>query len=97
MALAMARPIKLKSSPHHHYKKRVPLDVLPKARGQVIVVPVGDSTIRVTVGEHIKFSLRTSDRGEAKTRHRTADEHVSRWFEVLRTGVTTLTHGRPGG
>ncbi len=81
MPLVMARPIKLKSSPNPHYKKRVPKDVFHKARGQVIAVPVGDEVVRVTVHEHVKFSLRTNDRRVAVSRQRIADEHV-------RTGST---------
>jgi hypothetical protein len=40
----------------------------------------------------VKFSLWTSDQTLARSRHRAVAEHMSNWFDTLRTGVTTLTH-----
>jgi hypothetical protein len=91
----MARPVKIKDSPNRQYVARIPRDVLDKARGQTVAVEIDGCQVSFRIGptaQVVKFSLRTSDQTLARSRHRAVAEHLSNWFDTLRTGVTTLTH-----
>jgi hypothetical protein len=95
MPLPMARPAKIKDSPNRQYVARIPRDVLDKARGQTVAVEIDGRQVSFRIGptaQVVKFSLRTSDQTLARSRHLAVAEHMSNWFDTLRTGVTTLTH-----
>jgi integrase len=95
MPLPMARPVKIKDSPNRQFRQRIPRDVLDKARGQTVAVEIDGRQVSFRIGptaQVVKFSLRTSDQTLARSRHRAVAEHMSNWFDTLRTGVTTLTH-----
>src|SRR5215472_8288833 len=95
MPLPMARPVKIKDSPNRQYVARIPRDVLDKARGQTVAVEIDGRQVSFRIGptaQVVKFSLRTNDQTLARSRHRAVAEHMSNWFDTLRTGVTTLTH-----
>jgi hypothetical protein len=50
MALRMARPTRIKSSSSVYFRERIPVDVLDKAKGMALALPVGDELAYVTVG-----------------------------------------------
>ena len=65
MVLLMARPTKRPDSPFLQFRKRVPADVLERARGQRITftfpsadIGGADVTVSVTLANEVKFSLR---------------------------------------
>src|SRR5215470_15086446 len=96
MPLPMARPVKIKDSPNRQFRQRIPRDVLDKARGQTVAVEIDGHRVSFRIGptaQVVKFSLRTSDPTLARWRHRAVAEHMSNWFDTLRTGAgrTALT------
>ncbi len=94
MPLPMARPVKIKDSPNSQYRTRIPRDVLDKARGQTVTVEIDDRPVSFRIGPTgaaVKFSLRTSIPHEIRARHRAVAAQVSDWFDMLRTGITTLS------
>jgi len=95
MALRMARPVRLKNSPNVYFRGRIPADVLAKARGTTIIVPVGPERLRVKVSKtavELKFSLGTSDKREGALRHAAAADYVLKYWDALRRGPAKLTH-----
>jgi len=95
MALIMARPMRRKGSTFHQLKKRIPQDVLHKARGAALAVPVGGEVSRISLGpkaESVTVSLRTRDPREAKERQTVALAYLDAFWQSLRTGPITLTH-----
>lgn len=76
------------------FRRRIPRDVLDKARGQTLTVPVGGRTVHRVVGPkatELTFSLGTRDPGEAKSREAQAISYLDRMWEALRSGTTSLT------
>lgn len=99
MAIPMSRPASRLTSKNLYFRERIPKDVIDKARGQTVVLPVGDDTIRLTIrpkAEAVMVSLRTSDIRVSKTRRNAVSDHLSHWYDQLRTGAakgtTTLSH-----
>ena len=95
MALPMARPTRIKSSSSVYFREQIPSDVLAKAKGMSLALPVGEDLAHVTVGQSattIKVSLRTSDDRLAKDRQRQVGAYLSRCWESLRNGPMRLTH-----
>src|SRR5690348_7278388 len=95
MALRMARPVRLKSSRKGYFRQRIPTDLLAKARGSTIIVPVGPDKTRIVIGNNaveVKFSLGTSEQRETKSRHTAAADYLSKYWDALRNGPTKLTH-----
>lgn len=79
MALRMARPVRLKTSRNIYFRQRIPADVLDKARGAAVVVPLSDDKSRIVIGgtaSEVKFSLGTSDPRQAKSRHSAAADYL---------------------
>ncbi len=71
MPLRMARPMRRTESSFIQFRQRIPADVLAKARGLNLVVPVGDQSAAITIerkAQDVKVSLRTRDPDEAKER-----------------------------
>jgi hypothetical protein len=94
-APADGRPVKIKDSSNRQYVARIPSDVVDKARGQTVTVEIDGRQVSFRIGQPlkvVKFSLRTRNQTLARSRHRAVAEHMSNWFDILRTGVTTLTH-----
>ena len=56
MALRMARPIRFKSSSSVRFRERIPCDVLAKAKGMSLALPVADDLAHVTVGPNGNYS-----------------------------------------
>jgi integrase len=97
MVLVMARPTSRPNSSFYQFRKRVPADVLERARGQRVTIPseeIGgaDLTASVTIGPELKFSLQTRDPALAKTRTGLATAQLQRLFDTIRSGPQPLSH-----
>jgi integrase len=89
----MARPVSRKDSAVLRFRQRVPLDLVGKAEGRLLLVPLGTEMVEVRVGRaEVSFSLRTSDRAEAKVRQAIAASHVNDLWQRLRCGPVRLSH-----
>lgn len=94
MPLRTARPVKRPTSSYVQFRKRIPSDVLPLARGRTITVPVGDTLVPLALGsnaETVMLSLRTRDPREAKARHGAVAAHLEGVWKGLRDGPQRLT------
>ncbi|MGU3399498.1 DUF6538 domain-containing protein [Brucellaceae bacterium D45D] len=91
----MARPMRRKGSSFHQFRKRIPLDVLNKARGMTLALPVGNEVIHNTIGLNaieVTASLRTRDPNEAKARQSALLAYLEGVWASLRNGPARLTH-----
>ncbi len=69
------------------FVQRIPADIREKLIGVRLAIPLGDSIVFVTPSESsqaIRFSLRTSDPSEAKTRQAIAAAALETIFQALR-------------
>ncbi|WP_170135027.1 tyrosine-type recombinase/integrase [Acuticoccus kandeliae] len=76
------------------FRRRIPRDIVEKARGQTISVLVGDRTVQKVIGAkatEIGFSLDTRDPREAKAREAAALAHLDKTWEAMRQGPKRLT------
>ncbi len=97
MVLAMARPTSPPYSVFLQFRKRVPADILKRARGQRIAfkLPPGppgqpDLVVSANLGSEVTFSLRTRDPSLAKLRHASASVQLEAHCQALRTGPKSL-------
>jgi integrase len=78
------------------FVQRIPADVRRKAAGISLAIPLGDSFVCVTPSESaqaIRFSLRTADPSEAKTRQALAAAHLETvWAALRHDAPARLTH-----
>lgn len=86
MVLCMARPVRRCGSSRHQFRKRVPADVLRKARGQRIVFRFPndagrEDVVSAAIGNEVTFSLRTADHRIAKERQAIALAQFDEWCE----------------
>ena len=94
MSLRMPSPMKRPQSSMFLFRRRIPSDVLSKARGRTIRIPVGDRVIEKRVGAkaaEVGFSLGTRDPAEAKAREAAALAHLDKAWDALRNGPKRLT------
>jgi integrase len=83
----MARPMRRKRSSNEQFRGRIPADVLDAARGQSLVLTVGDAKVPKTIGPkavEIGCSLRTNDPSEVKLRQAEVLRQVETFFAGLR-------------
>ena len=95
MTFRVVRPMKRPETSNPTYRRRIPKDVLAKARGMSLNVPVGEKVVQITITERtdtIKVSLGTSDPHEGKIRHANIDAYLEGFWQSLRSGPTSLTH-----
>jgi hypothetical protein len=71
---------------------QTPFDVLPKAKGLTIGLPVDGAFYYRKVGSVVKVSLRTKDPSEAKRRFVQAHAVVEAFWKNLRQGPQKLSH-----
>jgi hypothetical protein len=77
------------------FRKRIPQDVLSKARGASLAIPVGDEVSHTVVGARageIAVSLRTRDQREAKERQARVIVYLDGVWQSLREGPKQLSH-----
>ncbi len=84
-----------KGSSFIQFRKRIPKDVLSKARGAALAIPVAGEIIHSTIGTNaieITVSLRTRDPRESKERQTIVDAYLNGIWQALRDGPKRLTH-----
>ncbi len=86
-----------KRSSNEQFRVRIPADVLDAARGQSLVLTVGNTSLLKSIGPkavEIGLSLRTSDPSEVKLRQSDVLRQVETFFAGLRQrqSPTSLTH-----
>ena len=98
MVLRMTRPTRRKTSSNLQFRKRVPKDILDKARGKKITLsfPREDDhhktlLVPVTISSEIKVSLRTNEPDIAKRRSASAEEQLQKAWVSIRQGPIRLT------
>jgi integrase len=78
------------------FVQRIPADVRAKATGNPLAIPLGDSFVLVTPSEGaqaVRFSLRTAEPSEIKTRQALAAAYLETVWEALRNDAPAhLTH-----
>lgn len=78
------------------FVQRIPTDVREKAIGNPLAIPLGDGFVFLTPSESaqaVRFSLRTADPSEAKTRQALAAAYLETVWEALRNNAPAhLTH-----
>ncbi|MDR9774321.1 tyrosine-type recombinase/integrase [Rhizobium hidalgonense] len=77
------------------FRKRIPQDVLSKARGVSLSIPVGDEVFHTVIGARtgeITVSLRTRDSREAKERQAKVSVYLDSVWQALREGPKRLSH-----
>lgn len=96
MLFRLVRPMLRKGSSNHYFVQRIPTDVRNNASGLRLRVPCGGETVCVRITPQTKalrFSLRTSDPGEAKARQGEVAAYLERVWRALRTDAPVpLTH-----
>lgn len=94
MLLRMPSPTKLSGSSVHYLRKRAPADILDKAKGLMLHLPIGDETVSVRLGDNgiVKVSLRTHDPRRAKERQAQALSYLDDVWRGLREGPIRLNH-----
>jgi len=96
MLFRVVRPMKREGSRIPVFVQRIPADLRSKAVGRRLEIPLGDSTVSVTVTERaqsIRFSLRTADPSEAKARQAIAAAYIEGVWKALRTDASvSLSH-----
>ena len=91
MALAMPRPIALKSG-LYHLNVRLPADLAEKLEGRRLALPLNGKVKMIMATDKVAFSLGTRDPAVAKARFAEAYAALSRQFESARAGPRPLTH-----
>jgi hypothetical protein len=98
LSLRTTRPTRRDASSILQFCKRVPTDILGRARGQPIVLRLpglkheGEIIVSGTIGDVVKFSLKTRDPEVAKARTAWALTQIDASFDVLRAGPIPLSH-----
>lgn len=95
MLYRLVRPMQRKESSVPYFVQRIPKDVIEKARGHKLAIPLGDKTVHKTISakaETIKFSLGTRDPSKAKIRQGIASSYLESVWQSLRHGPTSLTY-----
>ncbi len=87
MRIRLVRPMASKGSSVPQFTQRIPADLKARLIGQTLPIPVGDETIQIKITastQSIRFSLRTTDRTEAKRRQALAVAFMLDLFDRLR-------------
>jgi hypothetical protein len=96
MLYRLVRPMRRKESSSPYFVQRIPSDLLEKARGLRLNVPLGDEVIPLTItprAETVRLSLRTRDPSLAKVRHAQVAGYLENVWSALRTDtLVSLTH-----
>jgi integrase len=96
MRFRLVRPMLRKGSSFPYFIQRIPADVKDQTLGLRLAVPIGDSTIPVTITERsafVRLSLRTRDAGEAKVRQgQVAGLFENVWRALREDKPVRLTH-----
>lgn len=91
----MASPMRRSGSTIFQFRKRIPTDLLSKARGTALAIPLGDQFHEMVItakATHVIFPLRTRDPREAKERKAVALAYLDAVWKSLNEGPMQLTH-----
>ncbi|WP_313031144.1 DUF6538 domain-containing protein [Brucella sp.] len=75
----------------YYLRTRVPSDLVQRAHGRSISLPVGDDLKRVLIKGFVKVSLGTREPAEAKRRFSAAHAALQEFWVTLREGSKPLT------
>lgn len=89
MRCTMPQPVQIGST--YYLRVHVPRDVLGRAAGTTVSLPIGGRICQLKLTTHAKVSLRTKDWAEAKRRFSQALAALESHWETLRTGTEELT------
>lgn len=95
MLYRIVRPMKRKGTQNVQFRQRIPQDVLQKARGKTLSIPIGNEIVAKRLSQKadsVVISLKTANPSEAKTRHAEVVAYLEGVWESLRNGPVTLTH-----
>lgn len=96
MHFRLVRPVKRKGSINHQFVQRIPADIKSRAEGQRLDIPLGSSTVAITLSakaDAVRLSLRTSDPAEVKIRQaRIAAYLESVWRSLRADQPIPLSH-----
>jgi integrase len=87
MLFRVVRPMKRDGSRIPIFVQRIPVDVMSRAVGTRLAIPLGDGFTFVTVStraQSVRFSLRTTDPSQAKTRQAIAAAYLEGVWTALR-------------
>lgn len=88
MLFRVVRPMRRDGSRNRYYVRRIPADVLSKAIGLTLTIPLGDCESRaITIApkaQAVRFSLGTDDPVKVKARNAAADEYLEKVWQGLR-------------
>lgn len=87
LSLKMPQPWKDPKRGVYHLRQRTPSDLLSKLKGQTVTLPVGEASVRVTIGPIVQISLRTKEPAIAKVRHAIADGALKGFWHCHRVGA----------
>lgn len=104
MLYRLGRPVKRSDSSFIQFTRRIPTAVLPRAAGLKLTIPLGNGDfhhLTISPGaKAVRFSLRTRDPSEAKSRHGRALaylEEVWRGFQAAKPLSLSRKAGRRAG
>lgn len=95
MSLKMPSPTRRANTSVIQFRQRIPEDVLEKARGYLLAIPLGDGFIIKRVSPkavEVTCSLKTRDPVEAKARAAKATDYLSSVWNALRAEPVRLTN-----
>jgi hypothetical protein len=87
MLFRLVRPVRRKGSRVPYFVQRIPADVLPRAAGVQLAIPLGNETVQLTIGRRtttIRLSLRTDDPSQAKVRQAGIAAYLESVWQALR-------------
>ena len=98
MVLRMAKHAKRDDSSQLQFRQRIPTDVLERVRGQLLVIDlpavsnVPAQRVPATIGNEVKFSLRTRDGDSARVLRLHALAILEKRWQAAHVGPATLSH-----
>ncbi|MDO9428493.1 MAG: hypothetical protein Q7T93_16875 [Methylobacterium sp.] len=87
--------MKRQGSTTHQLIQRIPADVIGRARGLSLSIPIGDTFVTKVISAKdvdVRVSLRTREPQEAKVRQGVAVAYLEAFWRSVREGPTRLTH-----
>lgn len=91
MIIGMSRPWRHPQTGVFYYRARLPAELLPTHRGSSIDIEVAGELTTVTLGNIIKLSLRTKDKGEARLRHTSVQNQLEQRWASAKGKAVRLT------
>jgi integrase len=94
-ALRVSRPVRRPTSRFIQFRERIPADVLPRAAGVTLTIPVGSEKVIKRLSPkavEVQCSLQTADQAEGRRRHAIVAGYLGNvWAALRRDQPVTLT------